>query len=111
SGSLRAAVFGVNDGLVSNLSLIMGVAGAAPLNTFILLAGFAGLVAGSFSMAGGEFISMLSQRELFERQIEIERSHILLAPASAQASLASRYVEKGLPVVEAEQVAVELMAN
>ena len=111
SGSLRAAVFGVNDGLVSNLSLIMGVAGATPPNSFIPLAGLAGLVAGSFSMAGGEYISMLSQRELFERQIEIERSHIRLAPASARASLASRYVEKGLPVEEANQVAAELMAN
>src|SRR4029077_10137009 len=66
SGTLRAVIFGVSDGLVSNLSLVMGVAGAASGNArFILLAGIAGLLAGSFSMAAGEYISMQSQRELF----------------------------------------------
>ena len=74
SGTLRAVIFGVSDGLVSNLALVMGVAGAsADEASFILLAGIAGLLAGAFSMAAGEYISMQSQRELFERQIELER--------------------------------------
>jgi VIT1/CCC1 family predicted Fe2+/Mn2+ transporter len=111
NGSLRAAVFGINDGLVSNLSLVMGVAGAAPPNQFILLTGLAGLLAGAFSMAGGEFISMLSQRELFERQIEIERGHIRLASAAERESLARRYAERGLPPEEAREVATHLLAN
>ncbi|MEO8438078.1 MAG: VIT1/CCC1 transporter family protein, partial [Chloroflexota bacterium] len=73
SGTLRAVIFGVSDGLVSNLSLVMGVAGASAGNpSFILLAGIAGLLAGAFSMAAGEYISMQSQRELFERQIALE---------------------------------------
>ncbi|HEY8637589.1 MAG TPA: VIT1/CCC1 transporter family protein, partial [Candidatus Limnocylindrales bacterium] len=77
SGTLRAVIFGVSDGLVSNLSLVMGVAGAASANpSFILLAGIAGLLAGSFSMAAGEYISMQSQRELFERQIALERAEM-----------------------------------
>jgi VIT1/CCC1 family predicted Fe2+/Mn2+ transporter/rubrerythrin len=76
SGTLRAAVFGANDGLVSNLSLVMGIAGAVAENHFIVLAGIAGLLAGAFSMAAGEYISMQSQRELFERQIAIEREEM-----------------------------------
>ena len=110
-GSLRAAVFGVNDGLVSNLSLVMGVAGAAPPHEFILLAGLAGLLAGAFSMAAGEFISMLSQRELFERQLEIERQHIALAPQAERAMLARRYQDKGIPAQQAEAIADQLMAD
>src|SRR5262249_15889736 len=76
SGTLRAVIFGVSDGLVSNLALVMGVAGASASASgdghFVLLAGIAGLLAGAFSMAAGEYISMQSQRELFERQIELE---------------------------------------
>jgi VIT1/CCC1 family predicted Fe2+/Mn2+ transporter len=110
-GSLRAAVFGVNDGLVSNLSLVMGVAGAAPPPAFILLAGLAGLLAGAFSMAAGEYISVLSQRELFERQLEIERRHLAQAPATERALLARRYEEKGIPGSQAEVVADQLLAD
>ena len=65
SGTLRAGIFGVNDGLVSNLSLIMGVTGANASNHVILLAGVAGLLAGAFSMGAGEYVSMRVQRELF----------------------------------------------
>ena len=72
-GTLRAAVFGINEGLVSNFSLVMGVAGAALSSRFVLLAGMAGLLAGAFCMAAGEYVSMSSQRELFENQIAIER--------------------------------------
>lgn len=111
NGSLRAAVFGVNDGLVSNLSLIMGVAGVAPPQQYILLAGLAGLLAGAFSMAVGEFSSMLSQRELLERQLAVERQHIALAPAAERIMLARRYQEKGLPPAQAELVADHLMAD
>jgi VIT1/CCC1 family predicted Fe2+/Mn2+ transporter len=74
SGTLRAVIFGVSDGLVSNLSLVMGVAGAGADPHFILLSGIAGLLAGSFSMAAGEYVSMQSQRELYERQIALERA-------------------------------------
>src|SRR5207237_6383514 len=80
SGTLRAVIFGVSDGLVSNLALVMGVAGAASAASaeprFILLAGIAGLLGGSFSMAAGEYISMQSQRELYERQIALERAEL-----------------------------------
>jgi VIT1/CCC1 family predicted Fe2+/Mn2+ transporter len=110
-GSLRAAVFGVNDGLVSNLSLVMGVAGAAPPAPFILLAGLAGLLAGAFSMAAGEYISVLSQRELLERQLAVERQHIALAPAAERAMLARRYQAKGIAATQAETIADQLMAN
>jgi len=111
SGSLRAAVFGVNDGLTSNLSLVMGVAGAATDNRLILLTGLAGLLAGAFSMGGGEFISMLSQRELFEKELALERRHIQIAPEAERANLARIYEEKGLTPPQADAVAKQLMAD
>jgi VIT1/CCC1 family predicted Fe2+/Mn2+ transporter len=111
SGSLRAAVFGVNDGLTSNLSLVMGVAGAATDNHWILLTGLAGLLAGAFSMGGGEFISMLSQRELFEKALALERRHIATAPEAERANLARIYEEKGLAPPQADAVARQLMAD
>ena len=96
SGTLRAVIFGVSDGLVSNLSLVMGVAGAASGNpSFILLAGIAGLLAGAFSMAAGEYISMQSQRELFERQIALERAEMEAMPEEEEAELAAVYRAKG----------------
>lgn len=105
SGTLRAVIFGVSDGLVSNLSLVMGVAGANPEPRFILLAGLAGLLAGSFSMAAGEFISMTSQRELFERQIDLERAEMEIMPDEEEAELAAVYRSKGFPEHEATTVA------
>src|SRR4029077_17181748 len=72
-GAARAAVFGVSDGLVSNVALILGVAGAHPTASVVRLAGLAGLVGGAFSMAVGEYISMRAQRELLERELELER--------------------------------------
>jgi VIT1/CCC1 family predicted Fe2+/Mn2+ transporter len=96
-GSLRAAVFGVNDGLVSNLSLVIGVAGAGPEPRFILLAGIAGLLAGSFSMAAGEFVSMSAQRELYERQIALEREELAQAPQEEREELSLLYQAKGVP--------------
>ncbi len=111
SGTLRAAVFGVNDGLVSNLSLVMGVAGAVSDNGVILLAGIAGLLAGAFSMAAGEYISMQSQRELFERQISIEREEMRIMPDEEQRELARIYRAKGVPRQEAERIAERLMED
>ena len=96
SGTLRAIIFGVSDGLVSNLSLVMGVAGASSGRSgFVLLAGIAGLLAGAFSMAAGEYISMQSQRELFERQIALERAEMEAMPEEEEAELAASYRSKG----------------
>ena len=113
SGTLRAIIFGVSDGLVSNLSLVMGVAGAAsPREShFILLAGIAGLLAGAFSMAAGEYISMQSQRELFERQIELERAELEAVPEEERAELAALYRAKGFEAQEAERIAARLFED
>jgi vacuolar iron transporter family protein len=111
SGTLRAGIFGINDGLVSNLALVMGVAGASSENQLIVLAGIAGLLAGAFSMAAGEYISMRSQRELFERQIEIEREELRIMPEVETAELARLYRAKGLTAEEADLVARRLMQD
>src|SRR4051812_38051103 len=111
SQSLRAAIFGVNDGLVSNLSLVMGVAGAEPGNNFVLLAGVAGLLAGAFSMAAGEFVSISSQREMFERQIALERDELDDNPQEEERELALIYRAKGLPAAEASRLAAALMKD
>jgi VIT1/CCC1 family predicted Fe2+/Mn2+ transporter len=106
SGTIRAVIFGVSDGLVSNLSLVMGVVGAASGQpSFILLAGIAGLLAGASSMAAGEYISMQSQRELFERQIELERAELEAMPEEEEAELAAVYRSKGFTDEEATRIA------
>ena len=106
SGTLRAMIFGVSDGLVSNLALVMGIAGAAAANPrFILLAGIAGLLAGAFSMAVGEYVSMQSQRELFERQIALERAEMEAMPEEEEAELAAAYRAKGFTEDEAATIA------
>jgi VIT1/CCC1 family predicted Fe2+/Mn2+ transporter len=106
SGTLRAIIFGVSDGLVSNVSLVMGVAGAAANNPgFILLAGISGLLAGAFSMAVGEYVSMQSQRELFARQIELERAELEAMPEEEEAELAAAYRGKGFTEEEAARIA------
>jgi VIT1/CCC1 family predicted Fe2+/Mn2+ transporter len=115
SGTLRAVIFGVSDGLVSNLALVMGVAGASgPTATsghFILLAGIAGLLAGAFSMAAGEYISMQSQRELFERQIELERAEMEAMPEEEEAEMAALYRAKGFRDDEAKAIAHRLFED
>lgn len=112
SGTLRAVIFGVSDGLVSNLALVMGVAGAAASDPrFILLAGIAGLLAGAFSMAAGEYISMQSQRELFERQIALERAEIAAMPEEEEAELAASYRAKGFAPDEAARIAKRIFAD
>jgi VIT1/CCC1 family predicted Fe2+/Mn2+ transporter len=111
SGTLRAVIFGVSDGLVSNLSLVMGVAGASGHANFILLAGIAGLLAGASSMAAGEYISMQSQRELFERQIALERAELEAMPEEEEAELAAVYRSKGFTSEEAVSIAHRLFAD
>jgi len=112
SGTLRAVIFGVSDGLVSNLSLVMGVAGASENDPrFILLAGIAGLLAGAFSMAAGEYISMQSQRELFEHQIALERAELEMMPDLEREELYQIYRAKGFTDEEATSVANRLSAD
>jgi VIT1/CCC1 family predicted Fe2+/Mn2+ transporter len=115
SGTLRAVIFGVSVGLVSNLALVMGDAGAsgqtdAPAH-FILLAGIAGLLAGAFSMAAGEYISMQSQRELFERQIALERAEMEAMPEEEEAEMAALYRQKGFREDEAKAIAHRLFED
>ena len=115
SGTLRAVIFGVSDGLVSNLALVMGVAGAsgptATAGHFVLLAGIAGLLAGAFSMAAGEYISMQSQRELFERQIALERAEMEAMPEEEEAEMAALYRAKGFLEDEAKAIAHRLFED
>ena len=103
--ALRAAVLGANDGLVSNLALVAGFAGAAPGQGAIILAGVAGLLAGASSMALGEWISVTSSREAAEAQIAQEREELRLDPAAEEEELALIYQAKGLPRPEAERLA------
>jgi len=111
SGTLRAAVFGVSDGLVSNLSLVMGFVGANADRQLVILAGVAGLLAGAFSMAAGEWISMQSQRELFERQLQLEREELKVMPEQEEAELAAVYRRKGIPAADAARLAQRLMQD
>ncbi len=110
-GTFRAAIFGINDGLVSNLSLVIGVAGANPDGRFIILAGVAGLLAGAFSMGAGEFVSVMSQRELFERQIALEKEELESDPESERRELALIYRAKGLPADEAERLSARILED
>jgi VIT1/CCC1 family predicted Fe2+/Mn2+ transporter len=109
--ALRAAVLGANDGLTSNLALVMGVAGAQLKTSAILITGLTGLLAGSFSMAIGEWISVQSARELYDRQVRTEAAEIRSVPDEEQEELALIYEAKGLPQSEAEQVAERLISD
>jgi VIT1/CCC1 family predicted Fe2+/Mn2+ transporter len=111
SGNLRAAVFGVNDGLVSNASLILGVAGATSDMRMIVLSGVAGMAAGAFAMAAGEYVSVRSQRELYEYQIALERDEIAQYPEAEAQELALIYAAKGVPVKQADRLAKRLVAD
>jgi VIT1/CCC1 family predicted Fe2+/Mn2+ transporter len=110
-GNLRAAVFGVNDGLVSNASLILGVAGASANNSIILLSGVAGLLAGAFSMAAGEYVSVRSQREMFEHQIGLERDELAQYPDEEAEELALIYAARGLAREDALRLAKAIIAD
>lgn len=109
--ALRAAVLGANDGLVSILSLVMGVAGATNSNSDVLIAGLAGLLAGAGSMALGEWLSVQSSRELYEHQIKIEAEEIAESPEEEQEELALIYQSKGLPGDRARELASHMMAD
>jgi VIT1/CCC1 family predicted Fe2+/Mn2+ transporter len=109
--ALRAAVLGANDGLVSNASLVMGVAGAGLAGQSILITGLAGLLAGSLSMALGEWLSVQSARELFEHQISIERDELLVAPEEEAEELALIYQAKGLPADQARELGQRLVQD
>ncbi len=115
SGSVRAAVFGVSDGLVSNTALVMGFAGAslggAIENSVVLFAGLAGLLAGAFSMAAGEYVSMASQRDLFKREIDLERQELLEKPEEERLELELIYRAKGLSREQARAVADQIMKD
>src|SRR6185369_7931747 len=102
---LRPIVFGANDGLVSNLALVMGVAGANPEPGIIVLAGIAGLLAGAFSMGVGEYISVQSQRELLDFQIAFQRKQLREAPEQERAILTRLYTERGFSPAQAEEFA------
>ncbi|HMA10988.1 MAG TPA: VIT1/CCC1 transporter family protein, partial [Steroidobacteraceae bacterium] len=109
--ALRAGVFGVNDGLVSNAALIYGVAGAAQEPSVIVLTGVAGLLAGAFSMAAGEYISMRVQREVFERLIHLEAHEIGSDHVGEREELADLYRRKGISPELADRLADELMRD
>src|SRR5574339_1007681 len=109
--ALRAAVLGANDGLVSILSLTMGVAGATNSRPDILIAGLAGVLAGAGSMALGEWLSVQSSRELYEHQIKIEAEEIAASPEEEQEELALIYQSKGLPEDRAQELASHMMAD
>jgi len=110
-GNLRAAVFGVNDGLVSNASLILGVAGATTDIKVVVLTGVAGMAAGAFAMATGEYVSVQSQRELYEYQIALERDELKQYPEAEAQELALIYAAKGLPVKQADRLAKRLVSD
>jgi vacuolar iron transporter family protein len=110
-GTARAAVFGASDGLVSNVGLILGVAGANAASGPVRLAGVAGLVAGAISMAAGEYNSMRVQSELFEREIALERREIERNPAVEAVELAQRYQSRGVHPDVARDLANGLMAD
>ena len=110
-GGLRAAVFGISDGLVSNVSLVLGTAGAHPGAGVVRLAGLAGLLGGSFSMAAGEYISMRSQREVFEYELGVERDEIARNPAAERRELEGIYRSRGIDANTARELSEKMMAD
>lgn len=111
ASNLRAAVFGINDGLISNMSLLLGVAGASVDSHYILITGVAGLLAGACSMGAGEYISVRSQREVFEYQIAIEAQELKEYPEEEMEELNLIYQARGIPPAEAEKLARIMIEN
>ena len=109
--ALRAAVLGGNDGLVSNFSLVMGIAGAASGQSTVLFTGLAGLLAGALSMALGEWISVTSSKELYENQMQLELEELENNPEGEQWELALIYQSKGIPEEQAKQMAKDIISN
>ncbi len=110
-GGARAAVFGISDGLVSNVALILGMAGANSSAGAVRLAGLAGLIGGAFSMATGEYISMRAQSELMERELAVERDALRHEPEVERKELAALYESRGLDAELAEELSVKMMRN
>jgi len=110
-GNLRAAVFGVNDGLVSNASLVMGVAGAGASGEYVVMTGVAGLLAGALSMAAGEYVSVRSQREMYEYQIALEREEVAEYPEEEAEELALIYEARGIDLEKAREMCRALLAR
>jgi len=110
-GTARAAVFGVSDGLVSNVSLILGVAGASPGAGVVRLAGLAGLIAGAVSMAAGEYVSMKAQTELYERELELERRELRRNPHVETVELTQIYQSRGVDPDQARELAQQMMSD
>ena len=110
-GAARAAVFGVSDGLVSNVGLILGVAGADPAPGVVRLAGLAGLIAGAISMAAGEYNSMRVQAELLERELELERVQLANHPHVETVELAQIYQSRGMDADSARNLATAMMSD
>jgi VIT1/CCC1 family predicted Fe2+/Mn2+ transporter len=111
TNNLRAAIFGMNDGLISNASLILGIAGATTNPHFLLLSGIAGLLAGACSMGAGEYISVRSQREMLEYQLALEKSELELYPDEEAAELSLIYQARGLPREESERISQLLIKD
>ena len=110
-GNARAAVFGVSDGLVSNVALILGVAGASTDGSLVRLAGVSGLLAGAISMVAGEWVSVRAQNELIERELEIERRSLAENPEAETRELAAIFRDRGLDPEQAAQVAEGVMSD
>ena len=110
-GWARAAVFGVSDGLVSNVALILGVAGASSQASLVRVAGLSGLLAGAVSMAAGEYVSVKAQNELIDREVEIERRSILEMPEAETNELQAIYEARGLGPEHARRVAIAFMSD
>ena len=111
TGGARAAVFGVSDGLVSNVALILGIAGAHASGGAVRLAGVAGLIAGSFSMAAGEYVSMRAQSELMQRELDVEALSIERDPEVERRELAAIYVSRGLDANMADELSGKMMRD
>src|ERR1700730_18370411 len=110
-GWLRAAVLGANDGILSTASLVLGVAAAHATHTNVLVAGVAGLVAGAMSMAAGEYVSVHSQSDTEQAELDLERSELKADNMGEQKELMAIYVARGLDPSLAKQVAEQLMAH
>ncbi len=110
-GNLRATVFGMNDGLLSNASLVLGVAGAGAGNSYVLMTGAAGLLAGALSMAAGEYVSVRTQREMYEYQIALEREEVAKYPEEEAEELALIYEARGVNIEQAREVSRSLLSR
>jgi VIT1/CCC1 family predicted Fe2+/Mn2+ transporter len=110
-GAARAAVFGMSDGLTTNVALILGVAGANPAAGVVRLAGLAGLIGGAFSMAAGEWVSMRAQAELLERELNVERQSLKASPEFEERELVGIYRARGIDHDTAAAMASQVMAD